>query len=502
MTAGVHPISASASLDNGDPAASMVAAARAAQRVWARRPLADRLKVVREFRHRLVERVDEFVAALRLPHRGSDIESLMGEILPLAEACRFLEDRSAKILRPRREGKRGRPAWLGGVDLAVYHEPFGVMLVIGPSNYPLYLPGVQVLQALTAGNAVVLKPGRNGAPAAACLRQTLRAAGLDEASLQVLDESPRSAIEAIRAGVDKIFITGSTASGAAVLRAAAERTTPVVAELSGCDAVFVLDDADVSLAARAVAYALAFNGGATCLAPKRVFVWRSVAAEFERRLAEEVRARGPVQVDASALPRAIGLVREAVASGARAVVMDVHGRSTEVMTPIVLADAKPSMRLLCEDVFAPVTSLVTVSGESEALRLAAMCEYALGATIFGSADRAQEIAHSLGVGGVIVNDILMPTADPRVPFAGRARSGFGVTRGTEGLLEMTCVKAISTRTNHWLPHLNESSPGDGQMFRDYLRASHGRGWSARIAAMCRFLVSASKSSRHRTRPKE
>lgn len=501
MIAGVHTLSPPTAFDGDRPVAA-VSTARAAQRAWSKRPITDRLKVIREFRHRLVEHADEFVEALRLPHRGTDQESLMGEVLPLAEACRFLERRAAGILRPRAEGRRGRPAWLRGIELVIHREPFGVVLVIGPSNYPLFLPGVQVLQALTAGNAVVLKPGRHGAPVAACLRRTLADSGLDEGLMEVLDEDPRSATGAIHAGVDKIFITGSTASGAAVLREAAGLTTPVVAELSGCDAVFVLDDADLLLAAKAVAYALAFNGGATCLSPRRVFVWRGVASRFEQLLAAEVRKRGAVRIDQPSLPKANELIREALEAGARGVVMESHREGSGTMTPIVLADAKPTMRLLQEDVFVPVTSLVAVSDESEALKSAEVCGYALGATVFGSTGRAKAMARALKVGSVMVNDILMPTADPRVPFAGRMRSGFGVTRGAEGLLEMTCIKAVSTRALRWWPHLEAPAPGDEAMFRDYLRAACGRGWSARVAAMFRFLAAASKRSRRRKDTRE
>ena len=90
------------------------------------------------------------------------LESLTAEVLPLAEACRFLEREAGKLLAPLRLGKRGLPLWLAGVRSEIQREPFGVVLIIGPGNYPLLLPGVQLIQALVAGNAVLLKPGVGG----------------------------------------------------------------------------------------------------------------------------------------------------------------------------------------------------------------------------------------------------------------------------------------------------------------------------------------------------
>src|SRR4051794_4878894 len=126
---------------------------RAVQQQWSATKIRDRLKVIRRFRHLLAANCEELAASVS---RLQD-ETLISEVLPLADACRFLERNAERILAPQRPGRSGRPFWLWGVEVEIRREPCGVVLVIGPANYPLFLPGVQVLQALAAGNAVYVK---------------------------------------------------------------------------------------------------------------------------------------------------------------------------------------------------------------------------------------------------------------------------------------------------------------------------------------------------------
>jgi acyl-CoA reductase-like NAD-dependent aldehyde dehydrogenase len=379
--------------------------ARDAQADWGARPAAERLRVLRALRHRIVERCEELERAC-----GRDAaEVLSAEVVPLADACRFLEREAPGLLAPRRLGAEGRPAWLRGVDVELRREPLGLVLIIAPSNYPLFLPGVQTLQALAAGNAVIWKPGRGGLPAARAFAGLALEAGLDPRLLTVLPEDPEAARAAIAAGVDKVVLTGSAATGREVLGELARRLVPVVAELSGHDPLFVLPGADLERVARAIRFGLELNGGATCIAPRRVFVPRGLAAGLEARLAE------------------LG---------------------------------------------APPVSLTAVTDMEEALAEAARSPYALGASVFGPETAARDLALRVRAGVVVVNDVIVPTADPRLPFGGRGESGYGVTRGAEGLLELTVIKAVTVRCGRWLPHLDERHPVDGDLFRAWLAAAH------------------------------
>ena len=192
--------------------------------------------------------------------------------MPLVEACRFRSAKPVGFLLP--NGLARTPALFGCVRVTAEtrREPLGVVLIIAPANYPLFLPGVQALQALVAGNAVLWKPAAGGSAAAEALRDVLVGCGLDPALLQLLGESPQAAVDAMASGVDKVFLTGSATTGKAVLHEAAAHLTPTVMELSGCDALFVLPGADLDRTVAAVVFGLRFNGSATCMAPRRLFL--------------------------------------------------------------------------------------------------------------------------------------------------------------------------------------------------------------------------------------
>ncbi len=171
-----------ASVEQDDASSGEVApvqfdTARAAQSRWRQVSLQERLRVVREFRHAIVEHSESLCSAITYPSRNGIAETLAGELIPLADACRFVENQAGKILSPRRLSRRGRPMWLRGVSVEIRREPFGIVLVVGASNYPLFLPGVQALQALVAGNAVLIKPGLGASRAAIALQETFASTG-------------------------------------------------------------------------------------------------------------------------------------------------------------------------------------------------------------------------------------------------------------------------------------------------------------------------------------
>src|SRR5262249_43348534 len=304
------------------------------------------------------------------------------------------------ILKPQRLGARFRPVWLFGVRSEIRREPFGVVLLIGPGNYPLFLTVSQAMQALVAGNAVIVKPGLD---ASECIRRfatLLEEAGFDPRLSRVLPEAPECAKQAIAVGVDKVLLTGSARPGANVLHQLAPKLIPAAMELSGYDASFVWADADLDLVTKAYRFAWRLNQGETCIAPHRVFAAREVAPELRRRLqavAQGVPDR-PTRTPAAA--RAAELVQAAVARGAEG----VAGRllpDNQGLTPTVVANVQPDMPLLTEETFAPVLSIVEVPNEEEALAAAAHCPFALGATIFGAEDRARAFAQRVRAGSIV-----------------------------------------------------------------------------------------------------
>ena len=454
---------------------SQCKAAEDAQSAWAAVPLKSRLKILGRLRLRMAADPRAVAGSVG---RGNLAETLAAEVLPLLDACRYLETEASRLLREQTIGRRGRPMWLWGNSVVLRPEPLGVVLIIGPSNYPLMLPGIQALQAIAAGNAVLVKPAANSSHAMRTLVAMAVDAGLPEAVIQVLPESPEAAVEAIRCRVGKVFLTGSATTGTAVSRVLAESLTPSVMELSGCDAVFVLDDADLDLVCDCLLLGLTLNDSQTCMAPRRVFALDRQVDEILRRLAAKLRAQeggqGPRRIDST---RATGVaaarIREAVADGAVLVSGALSNTDPMDLPGIAVLDhVTADMSIAQSDTFAPVLSFIRVQSSEHALRENSKCPYALSAAVFGTRARCQQLARMIPAGCVVVNDMIVPTADPRVPFGGRGMSGYGTTRGAAGLLEMTQLKAIVTNRRWFKPHLQSPTAVDADVLEQVIRLEH------------------------------
>ncbi len=396
-----------------------------------------------------------------------------------------MEREAEFLLRTRREGSGSRPFWLRSVEVEVERAPLGVVLLIAPGNYPLFLPGAQALQALAAGNAVLWKPAPSGIACAHALRVMLIASGLPAELLTVLDAAPSAATEAIEAGVDKVFLTGSAATGEIVLHALAAGATPSVMELSGCDAVFVLPGANLQRVVDALLFGMRFNGSATCMAPRRVFVADALADALGSRLAAALGQLGPMPVPRRSRELLRDVVVEATLDGAHTLLngLSAAPENSESVYATLLAGVTPEMRVARTDLFAPVLSLLRFSTPAHAAAQHEQCPYALTAAIFGPERQARVLAQSITAGTVLFNDLIVATADPRVPFGGRKRSGFGATRGREGLLEMTAPRAIvRQRSTSRIPYQPTTAAHAG-LFAGYLQAAHARGWRQRLQGL-------------------
>ncbi len=464
--------------------------AQEAQLDWSGKRLQRRIEFLRPLRSSLAEQAERLAGSVTLPQRNSPQETLVAEVLPLADACRFLERNAVRLLRPRRLSRRDRPLWLAGVNVHVHRQPFGVVLILGPANYPLMLPGIQAIQALVAGNAVLLKPGIGGAEPAKQLAQLIYDAGVSRDLMHVLPEDPQHAQHLMQSGVDKLILTGSASTGREVLRAISSQLTPATMELSGCDAVYVCPDADLAMVAEAIAFGLRFNGSATCIAPRQVYVPDELRSPLEQALLARMGSLPAVQVGETLVARLREFLLHAEQLGARRLTGEVV--SSTAVLPLVLIAPSTTTPILREDLTVPLVVLQPVANLGQAVAMNRLCPYALGATVFGRPETARQLIAQLEVGCVVMNDMIVPTADPRVTFGGRKASGFGVTRGAEGLLEMTTPKVVIERRGRQRRHFQPLGAAEGDLFAAYLRLVHGMGVRMRGRAVWQLLRSAWK----------
>jgi len=457
---------------------------------WTSMPLKARLRVLGAARHLMAARAEEFSDAIAPQLARTKADTLATELLPLLAGCKFLEREAGRILAPQKLGARGRPLWMTGVAAEIHRVPVGHVLVIGPSNFPLFIPGSHVLQALAAGNRVTWKPGLGGAPVAQLMARMLVEAGLPESALKVTDESVEAARQALAERPDKVVFTGSTKTSQVLMEGLAETTTPAVLELSGADAIVVTPTADLQQVAKAVAFGLRLNGGSVCMSPRRLFATPSTMTALRPLLQAELAKVPAAALDAGTAVRLRTMLEEAADGGAA-----IQGQfAPDAQGPLLVDHATANMAITRSDIFAPVISLIEAESMMHVPGLYAQCSYGLTVAIFcerGKEKKARVLGSMLDAGTLLINDIIAPTADPRLPFGGRGASGYGVTRGAEGLLEMTAVKTVLTRRGGVMLHLDPTTDSDVPMFAGMIRAMHGKG----LAMRCKALLQLAKVSR-------
>ncbi|MCZ2342283.1 MAG: aldehyde dehydrogenase family protein [Bacteroidales bacterium] len=471
---------------------------RQAQQTWMTQPIRERLRVIREFRHLLVEQADRLTAAVEADVARVPAEVIATDLLPSAAAAQFLVHRAAQILRPQR---LGRPAWLWDCRDTVHRRPHGLVGLIGTWNYPVFLNVVPLMQALTAGNGVLWKPSELTPRTAETIHEMLMRSGLPTDLVLPLPATREAGPQLAEADVDLIHFTGSDAVGRRLAARLGERLVPSILELSGVDAVFVLADADARMAARAVAYGVLLNAGQTCLAPRRVFVARSVFAAFLSELRPLIAQALPATVRLPAqAEHARQLIADAGEHGAELIRSETAPTTAETVAPTVVLNATPTMRLWREAAFAPLVGVALFDTLDQAVEWHADCPFGLAASVFtASGIPAQKLAEQLRVGSVVVNDVIVPTANPATPFGGRGASGWGATQGAEGLLAMTVPQVIAVRAGRFRPHVDAAlshDPAVHDVTRGSLRFGHGRTWGERCRGLIQMIGGMRQLGRH------
>ncbi|MEO1412052.1 MAG: aldehyde dehydrogenase family protein [Bacteroidota bacterium] len=409
---------------------------------WRPKSVAERILALREVSRRLrTER--ERLARLITLEMGKPIAQSRSEVDKCVALCEYYFEIAPQVLALRTlDGAKILPQPLGGV--------LGVM----PWNYPIWQVFRFAIPALLAGNVVLLKPADN-VPQCSAAIEALFEQALAPLCFSILwIEEPQVAQAIEHPLVQGIALTGSDRAGAIVAGQAARAIKKCVLELGGNDAYLVLRDADVVQAARQAVRSRLKNAGQSCISAKRLIVEAPVLEAFKHAFIEaleQVRMGDPFdeRTELGALASAEVLLRlEAQVADARAkgaeVLVDggrtcAHGN---FFSPMLLTNIRPSMRAYREELFGPVALLFVVADEKAAIRLANDTPYGLGATVWSSdPERAERVAAQLEVGAVAINKML--SSEPRLPFGGVKRSGYGVELGPEGLLEFVNQKTLT-----------------------------------------------------------
>jgi len=363
-----------------------------------------------------------------------------------------------------------------GVKQRVHREPLGRVAIIATWNYPIQLLGVQLIQALVAGNRVTVKPSEHAPRSQRALLALALEAALPAGVLDWTEPTREAGPELIESGAfDHVVFTGSTKVGRAIGRTLGEKLIPSTLELSGRDSAIVLNDADPVLAARSIWRAVVFNGGQTCMAPRRVLIEPGPYAEFVRQIGGLASANQPAKmVLDGAAEGVVKLARDAIERGGRSVTGLIDEPRGNAVRPIAIADCPADAPLVDGAFFAPALAIVPVADLDEALGIHHRCDQHLATSIYTKRiGFARDLAPRLRAQTVTINDTLLPTAHPGASIGGTGASGWGQSRGREGLLAMTRPVFVSVTPGPLRPPIHEPNQNTARKITSFVSRLYG-----------------------------
>jgi acyl-CoA reductase-like NAD-dependent aldehyde dehydrogenase len=478
--------------------------AHAAQSAWNEIGVRRRTDVLREFQSRLHEKKSEIAAAITREAGKPRAEALVTEVLVVLDAARFVIDNAHRLLRdePVPHGNLATKAKSG----RLVREPYGVIGIVSPWNYPFSIPATETLAALVAGNAVVLKPSEFTPLVALELATLLHAAGVPRDVFQVVIGDGATGAALMQSspeapGIDKLVFTGSVATGKRIAALAAESLLQVVLELGGKDPMLVLDDADVDVASSAAVWGAFVNAGQACLSVERCYVHRGLYETFLRACVEKTKK---LRVGDGTNPQTdVGpMIHERQLRMVEAHVDDAKARGARVLgggtrlpelgsnfySPTVLADVTHEMRIMREETFGPILPVMVFDSDDEAVRLANDSVFGLAASVWTrDSARGEGLARRIHAGTVMVNDVISCFGISEAPHGGVKSSGVGRTHGRFGLEEMVRVKYLDIdrmpgMKKVWWYGYGESFTRQMEGFLDFQFA---RGVGARVRGLIR-----------------
>ena len=424
-----------------------VAQLRATYRGGRTRPAAWRVAQLEAIIRMLAEREKEFADALGQDLGRSAVEAWLADLAPVTAEAKFALKNLRKWMKPTRVkmpiSVQPGKAW-------VQPEPLGVVLIIGPWNYPVHLVLAPLVGAIAAGNCAVLKPSEN-TPACSALLARLTPEYLDSEAVAVVEGAADATQELLDQAFDHCFFTGSPEVGKLVMGGAAKHLTPVTLELGGKSPVIIAPDAKLKVAARRIAFAKLLNSGQTCVAPDYILAHRSIRDEFVSELGKAIDAMSedstlPI-INSRQAGRVAKLAEGAGGKTVRGGKYDVDGHRGELT---LIVDPKADADLMREEIFGPLLPVVTVDSMDDAIAHVQQGPKPLAVYLFSEDRRNQErVVDEISNGGTVINHLMYHLLVPDLPFGGVGNSGTGAYHGKWGFDTFSHRKAVLSKPT-WL----------------------------------------------------
>ncbi|WP_371411396.1 aldehyde dehydrogenase family protein [Mycobacterium sp. shizuoka-1] len=386
------------------------------------------------------EREADIAEALAADLGRTPVEAWLGDVASTKAEAAFARKHLRKWVGRRRVSlpmaQRPGRAW-------IQYDPLGVVLVIGPWNYPFYLLMGPVVAAVAAGNGVVIKPSEL-APATSALVARLVPHYLDPDAIRVVEGDAQTTQDLLASGFDHALFTGGTEIGRKIMAAAADTLTPVTLELGGKSPAIVAADADIDVTARRLAYTKLINSGQTCIAPDYVLADAGVADE----LAAKVVANIAEFRSAPTLPivneRQFDRLTALIASTSGTVVAGGGSRRADLrIEPTVIVDPSPGDAVMADEIFGPILPIMRVESTAAAVEFVNSRPKPLALYVFTKNIRqARDIIDHTPSGGAVVNHAMMHCLVPQLPFGGVGASGMGAYHGQWGFEALSHRRAV------------------------------------------------------------
>jgi aldehyde dehydrogenase (NAD+) len=409
------------------------------------RALEWRLEQLRAIERFLDEREPEIAAALAEDLGRSPAEAWLGDVASSKGEAVYARKQLRKWMRRRRESLPlaqlpGR-AW-------VQYDPLGVVLVIGPWNYPLYLSLAPLVAAVAAGNCAVIKPSEL-APATSALLARWLPQYVDADAVRVVEGDAATTQELLAAGFDHVLFTGGTEVGKKIMAAAAPTLTPVTLELGGKSPVIVTADADIDVAARRIAWVKLLNSGQTCIAPDYVLADHRIATDLVDKIVANFRDFRADEADPGLrivnqrqFDRLVSLISTTdgkVVTGGRS-----DGASLRI-EPTLIVDPPPTDPVMADEIFGPILPVLTVESLDQAVQFVNGRPKPLALYVFSSAQLGRDLIDRIPSGGAVVNHVAMHCLVPALPFGGVGASGMGAYHGKWGFEALSHRRAVLSK---------------------------------------------------------
>jgi len=335
----------------------------------------------------------------------------------------------------------------------IMFEPLGVIGSIMPWNFPYWQALRFAAPSLMAGNTIVLKPASATMQCGIEIEKTFINAGIPRGIFQTLIGDSSIAETLIDSDINAVTFTGSVPVGGKVAQRATSQLKKTVLELGGSDPFIVCEDADIEKASTGAVKGRFINCGQSCIASKRFIVTKKIASEFIEEFVtktEKLKVGDPLSddtdigplVNANSLSNMESLVAKSVRQGAEVVTGGERTNSKGFFyRPTIMKNVSPKMDIATEEVFGPLAPVITVENEKDAMKIANDSKYGLGASIWTQdLEKADMLSRAIESGIVTVNNVVV--SDPRVPFGGIKKSGFGRELSRYGMLEFVNVKSV------------------------------------------------------------